>query len=74
MRGYVSMVGDLFHVGHINLVRAVRDLGYTVVVGVHSDEEVQSYKRTPVMTLDERRGSASMQARGSVIAEHHDYR
>ena len=54
MRGYVSMVGDLFHVGHINLVRAVRDLGYTVVVGVHSDEEVEGYKRTPVMTLDER--------------------
>ena len=54
MRGYVSMVGDLFHVGHINLVRSVRDLGYTVVVGVHSDEEVEGYKRTPVMTLDER--------------------
>ena len=33
------MVGDLFHVVHINLVRSVRDLGYTVVVGVHSDEE-----------------------------------
>ena len=54
MRGYVSMVGDLFHVGHINLVRAVRELGYDVLVGVHSDEEVEGYKRTPVMTMDER--------------------
>lgn len=54
MRGYVSMVGDLFHVGHINLVRAVGDLGYSVVVGVHSDAEVEKYKRTPVMTMDER--------------------
>jgi len=54
MRGYVSMVGDLFHVGHINLVRSVGDLGYDVVVGVHSDVEVESYKRTPVMTLSER--------------------
>ena len=54
MRGYVSMVGDLFHVGHINLVRAVRELGYDVLVGVHSDEEVEDYKRTPVMTMDER--------------------
>ena len=40
MRGYVSMVGDLFHVGHINLLRAVSDLGYDVMVGVHSDEGV----------------------------------
>ena len=54
MRGYVSMVGDLFHVGHINLVRSVSELGYDVVVGVHSDLEVQGYKRTPVMTMDER--------------------
>jgi len=38
MRGYVSMVGDLFHVGHINLLRTVSDLGYDVIVGVHSDE------------------------------------
>ena len=48
------MVGDLFHVGHINLVRSVRERGYDVVVGVHSDVEVEGYKRTPVMTLDER--------------------
>jgi len=54
MRGYVSMVGDLFHVGHINLVRSVLERGYDVVVGVHSDAEVEGYKRTPVMTLDER--------------------
>ena len=54
MRGYVCMVGDLFHVGHINLLRAVSDLGYEVIVGVHSDEGVESYKRTPVMTLAER--------------------
>ena len=48
------MVGDLFHVGHINLVRSVSELGYDVVVGVHSDVEVEGYKRTPVMTMEER--------------------
>ncbi len=48
------MVGDLFHVGHINLVRAVGDLGYDVIVGVHSDDEVELYKRTPVMSMIER--------------------
>ena len=48
------MVGDLFHVGHINLIRSVQDLGYEVLVGVHSDTDVEAYKRTPVMTLTER--------------------
>ena len=54
MRGYIPMVGDLFHVGHINLVRSVRERGYDVVVGVHSDAEVEGYRLAPVMTLDER--------------------
>ena len=57
MRGYIPMVGDLFHVGHIKLIKKVHDLGYTVVVGVHSDQDVEMYKRTPVMTLEERVGA-----------------
>ena len=48
------MVGDLFHVGHINLIKKVHEMGYTVVVGVHADDDVELYKRTPVMTLAER--------------------
>ena len=54
MRGYIPMVGDLFHVGHINQLRRVHELGYTVVVGLHSDETVAAYRRTPVMTMAER--------------------
>lgn len=57
MRGYIPMVGDLFHVGHINLIQKIFDLGYTVIVGVHHDKDVEQYKRTPVMTLDERVGA-----------------
>ncbi|MGB0102190.1 MAG: adenylyltransferase/cytidyltransferase family protein [Nocardioides sp.] len=53
-RVYVDMVGDLFHAGHVALLRAARDFGDEVVVGVLSDETVASYKRRPVMTLDER--------------------
>jgi cytidyltransferase-like protein len=53
-RVYVDMVGDLFHPGHVALLRAARDFGDELVVGVLSDETAATYKRRPVMTLDER--------------------
>jgi cytidyltransferase-like protein len=53
-RVYADMVGDLFHHGHVEFLRRARDLGDELVVGVHSDATAESYKRTPVMTLDER--------------------
>lgn len=53
-RVYVDMVGDLFHPGHVALLRAARRFGDHLVVGVLSDETVSSYKRRPIMTLDER--------------------
>lgn len=53
-RVYVDMVGDLFHPGHVALVRAARDLGDHLVVGVLSDETAASYKRRPIMTMGER--------------------
>lgn len=53
-RVYVDMVGDLFHPGHVALLRAAREFGDELVVGVLSDETVAAYKRRPVMTLAER--------------------
>jgi cytidyltransferase-like protein len=53
-RVYVDMVGDLFHAGHVALLRAARELGDDLVVGVLSDETVAAYKRRPIMTLAER--------------------
>jgi cytidyltransferase-like protein len=53
-RVYVDMVGDLFHPGHVALLRAARDFGDQLVVGVLSDETVAAYKRRPIMTMDER--------------------
>jgi cytidyltransferase-like protein len=53
-RVYVDMVGDLFHPGHVALLRAARDLGDELVVGVLSDETAAAYKRRPIMTLAER--------------------
>lgn len=53
-RVYVDMVGDLFHAGHVSLLRAARRHGDRLVVGVLSDDAAASYKRRPVMTLAER--------------------
>lgn len=51
------MVGDLFHYGHVNILKTLKyldgDVNY-VIVGVHSDEDVSSYKRVPILTMDER--------------------
>lgn len=53
-RVYADVVADLFHYGHVEFLRRARELGDTLVVGVHSDATVESYKRAPVMTMDER--------------------
>ena len=53
-RVYVDMVGDLFHAGHVALLREARRHGDWLVVGVLSDDTAASYKRRPVMTLAER--------------------
>lgn len=44
---YTSMVGDLFHEGHINLLKRCKFLFDKVIVGVHNDEQVMSYKEKP---------------------------
>lgn len=51
---YADMVGDLFHPGHVELLRVAKAQGDYLIVGVLSDETVASYKRIPVMTLEER--------------------
>jgi cytidyltransferase-like protein len=53
-RVYTDMVADLFHYGHADFLRRARELGDTLVVGVHSDETVRGYKRRPIMTEEER--------------------
>jgi cytidyltransferase-like protein len=53
-RVYVDMVADLFHYGHVEFLRRARAMGDELVVGIHSDDTVEHYKRRPIMTLDER--------------------
>jgi cytidyltransferase-like protein len=53
-RIYIDAVADLMHPGHIVLFKRAKELGGTLVVGIHSDETVATYKRTPIMTMEER--------------------
>ena len=50
---YVDMVADLFHVGHLRMLQRASTYG-DVIVGIHDDETVQSYKRTPIIPHDQR--------------------
>lgn len=53
--GYTSGVYDLFHIGHLNLLRNAKALCDFLIVGVSSDELVEEYKnRTPVIPFSER--------------------
>ena len=53
-RVYVDMVADLFHYGHVNFLRLAREHGDYLLVGVHADETVMSYKRRPILSMEER--------------------
>ena len=51
---YVDGVCDLFHPGHLAFFRKARALGDRLVVGLHSNEEVATYKPAPIMSFAER--------------------
>jgi cytidyltransferase-like protein len=51
---YVDMVGDLFHANHVKLFKEAKAFGNNLLVGIHSDETVQNYKCTPILTMYER--------------------
>ena len=51
---YTDVVGDLFHLGHVEFFKRARALGDYLIVGVLEDHVVEEYKRTPILTLEER--------------------
>ena len=54
IRVYVDMVADLFHYGHVELLRQARGLGDYLLVGVHADDVVLAHKRKTILTMEER--------------------
>jgi cytidyltransferase-like protein len=54
---YADMCADLLHYGHIEFLKQIfmcKEEGDLIYIGVHSDETIQSYKRTPIFTMKER--------------------
>ena len=51
---FVEGVWDLFHQGHVELLKRVHNNYDRVIVGIASDDLVRSYKRAPIIQYDDR--------------------
>ena len=51
---YAGMAADLIHHGHINIIKEAKKYG-KVIIGLLTDEAIESYKRTPALSYNHRK-------------------
>src|SRR3989344_5554973 len=51
---YTYGVFDLFHSGHIELLKEAKALGDRLIVGLFTDEVAEGFKRRPIIPLEHR--------------------
>lgn len=69
--GFTAGVFDLFHIGHVNLLRTASSMCDTLIVAVSTDECALYKNKIPVIPFDERsRVVESCQYVSAVIPQH----
>lgn len=70
--GYTTGVFDLFHIGHLNILKRAKEMCDFLIVGVTTDKEVKRIKnKEPIICFEERKAIVeSIKYVDQVVAEH----